>query len=243
MKISNRAKSALATAGYSVSESSAIAQLVGFAAQNSGIEFGNYGDRKAYAEECRGISKDWKRFKESLYVAHVEGVTDADVIATAPRAFSGRLEWKTIKTVWEGDAPNCTKKEVPTDGHWEYCTGQYFCVEYRKAAAAVMEEAARQVRLARPPQHRTVTTLGELKALNKANGGCWFEPAEMRFFGTRIESEIIRGKYFVTSEQREHDTPRKFSIRSFDDKGDIDTIGKFHSFNSKADAVAAIPQE
>lgn len=90
-------------------------------------------------------------------------------------------------------------------------------------------------------QTRKVRTIAELKALNKANGGCWFDAATMRFFGTRIESGIIGGRYFITSEQREDDTPRKFTVRSFDSKGKVDTVGEFHSYDTKAEALAAIP--
>jgi hypothetical protein len=236
MKLSNRAKSALATAGYPVNENSAISQLAAFAAQNSGLEFGNYGDLRAYKSEQRSISEDWRRFKQALYVAAIEGVTDAEVIAAAPSAFSGRLSWVSKDYLRE-------KHSIDTDytPRWSYCTGQYFPTEYRKAAATVLEYATRAVKQARPPETReNITTIAELKALNAKNGGCWFDPGSMRFFGTRIESGIIAGRYFITSEQREHDTPRKFSVRSFDSEGGIDTVGAFHEHDTKADALAAL---
>lgn len=138
MKISNKAKSALATAGYGVASGSAIAQLAAFAAQPPALERGNYGfdanGRKAFAEESRKIAGDWRRFKRALIDAGAVGVTDADVIAAAPDAFSGRLKWVA--------------------GGWEYCTGQYFQTEYRKAAAAVLEYAARTIRRNREPKGR-----------------------------------------------------------------------------------------
>lgn len=95
----NRAKSALASAGYSISETSAIALLIDFAAQNAGLEPGNYYNhrdpnrkqvaigRKAFRDEGRAISADWRRVKEALMQCAIDGVTDADVIAAAP----GRL--------------------------------------------------------------------------------------------------------------------------------------------------------
>lgn len=101
----------------------AICALVEFAAQNPGIDLANYGfdanGRRAYRSESRSITHDWKRFQNALWEALASGVTDAEVIAEAPHAFSGRLEWKTTATKWEGQAPNCTKREVPTDPHWE----------------------------------------------------------------------------------------------------------------------------
>lgn len=231
MKLSNRAKAALATAGYSCNEQSAIAQLAAFAAQNSGIEWGNYGgDGTAYNQECRSITKDWHRFKKALIEAGQVGVTDDNVIAEAPHAFSGRLEWDGKLTNSDGIA------QAP---HWDYCTGQYFPTEYRKAAATLMEYAARAVKQARKPRTAHVTCIAELKKLNADNGGCWFEESTMRFFGTKIETDIINGKYFVSSEQPPH-APRNYSVRTFNEEGDIDTVGGFGAHDTKADALDAI---
>lgn len=114
----------------------AIRELVNFASQNSGMNRADYGfDRngsQAYREESRAIGQDWRRFMQSVAVAIGEGVTDKDVLAAAPGAYSGRLEWK-------GD-------------HWNYCSGQYFATEYRKAAACVIESALQIVRRTRLAQ-------------------------------------------------------------------------------------------
>lgn len=242
MKLSNRAKSALATAGYPVNETSAIAQLVAFAAQNSGIDPRNYfsdwrdgNGVKAFKDEQRSISEGWRRFKKALNIAGAEGVTDADVISEAPHAFSGRLEWKPKQHT------PASAKANGGEGEWHYCTGQYFPTEYRAAAATLLEYATRKVRQARTPQtNDKITTIAELKALNAKNGGCWFEPSTMRFFRTRIESGILHGRYFITSEQREDDTPRNFTVRSFNAEGRVDTVGEFHSHKSKASALEAL---
>lgn len=243
MKISNRAKSALATAGYSVVETSAIAQLAAFAAQNSGIDFRNYYDprdcnkqavrdgRRAYASECRSITADWKRFKDALIQAGVDCVTDADVIAAAPQAFSGRLEWRPKQ-----HHDTATGQFV---GQWDYCTGQYFPTEYRKAAATLLETAARLKRASRPPEHRMPTCIAELRALNRKNGGCWFEPGTMRFFGTRICGDVQFGRFFITSEQPPHG-PRQYSVRSFNETGDVETEGEFGKFETQAQAQSAL---
>jgi hypothetical protein len=246
MNMSNRAKSALATAGLTVAEDSAIAQLAAFAAQNSGIDPRNYYDPAdrlagrrqvwldgcaAYRAEARSISEDWRRFKSALVMAAAEGVTDSEVIAAAPGAFSGRLSW--------GPKQHHNTKNGEYSGEWSYCSGQYWPTEYRKASASVMEAAIRAVRQARPADRRAVSSIGELRALNERNGGCWFEAGAKRFFGTRIESGIIRGRYFVTSEQPPHGT-RAYSVRSFDDKGDVGTVGEFCHLPSKAAAVALI---
>jgi hypothetical protein len=239
----------------------AIAALTEFAAQNSGIEPRNYisgpNDTpgvRAYRQEVRSIGDDWKRFKQALQIAIAEGVTDAEVIAEAPHAFSGRLEPIAHCKLWGDKSEHCQVLRFeqralpgywikPSKGDetwmhtsslsfgWNYCTGQYFPTEYRAAAATLLEYATRAVRLARPKEHKTVASIAELKSLNEQNGGCWFKPAEMRFFGTRIETGIIKGKYFISSEQPPYG-PRNYSIRTFDDAGSVDTVGEFGQYNS-----------
>jgi len=188
----------------------------------------------AYRQEVRSIGADWKRFKLALATAAAEGVTEIQVIDESRRAYSGRLEWISKDYLRE-------KHGLNTDyaPRWEYTPGQYFPTEYRKAAASVLEAAIRAARQARPPQVRKVESIAALKRLNEANGGCWFDAGSMEFFGTRIESDIIRGSFFITSEQPPHGA-RKYSIRSFDEQGSVETVGNFCAFASKEDALAAL---
>lgn len=219
---------------YNEKDHPAICALVDFATQNSGIQFGNYGDVASFRSEQRSIAADLKRFKAALYQASIDRVTDADVIAEAPHAFSGRLQWV-------GKAYLREKHGIDTDytPRWSYCTGQYFPTEYRKAAATLLEYAARRVRQGRTPAKRVVVSVSELRALNAENGGCWFEPSTMRFFKTRIESGILGGKYFVSSEEGPSGG-RRYSVRSFDEKGSVDTVGEFQEHGSAAAARQAI---
>lgn len=229
-----RARNLISGTRYNETEHPAICLLVAFAAQNSGIDSRNYGtDWQAFRQEQRSISADLKRFKTALHAACMEGVTDAEVIAAAPDAFSGRLEWHTRTTIGG---------KQPILSEWRYCTGQYFPTEYRKAAATVLEYATRAVKRSRPPTAEPIETIADLKALNERNGGCWFGKGEMAFFGTRIESEIIRESFFITSEQPPHG-PRMFTIRTFDEHGNIKTAGKFCAFDSKSDALEALEEE
>src|SRR2546425_1090653 len=89
---------------HDAGEQPAISALTKFAVQRSGIERNNYyspwdqgetlrNGRRAFKEEQQSIRADLRRFREALNVAVAEGVTDADVIAEAPHAYSGRLEW------------------------------------------------------------------------------------------------------------------------------------------------------
>lgn len=233
--MNKRAQRILNASGYDAAAQPAIAALVTFAAQNSGMDSRNYGSAASYRQEARTVTADLHRFTNALQEARAEGVTDADVIAEAPHAFSSRLSWVSKDYLRE-------KHGMDTDytPRWDYCTGQYFPTEYRKAAATLLEYAARRVRGNRPPACRTPRTIAELKALNRENGGCWFEPSTMRFFGTRIEGGIISGRYFVTSEQPPNGA-RRFSLRSFDDQGNINTVGDFCAFRSRKEALAAIP--
>lgn len=106
--------------------------LAEFAAQRPGLEFGNYGDIAAYRSEMRGITKDLHHARVLLAAVRWRSSIDADALKAALKgAFSGRLSWS----------------EFPADkgkpAHWrlDYCTGQYWPTEYRKAVCAVLASA------------------------------------------------------------------------------------------------------
>ncbi len=198
----------------------ALTALTEFATQRSGIQFANYGEIKSFRSEQRSITKDLRLFRSALLEALREGVTEKEVVEVAPHAFSGRLTWNGER--------------------WEYCTGQYFPTEYRKAAKAVIEAALHSIRRNRTPQEKKVSTIAELKELNKTNGGCWFDRSSMRFFNSRIESGIIKGKYFISSEQMDDEHKRLYTVRTFDSKGDISDVGGFQEYDTKENAKNAI---
>lgn len=226
-KIRKRALAALDLAGIDPASCPALAALIDYAAQNAGLDARNYfsswsdrDGRRAYNEDGRSILNDWRDVKRALADCGSVGVLDAEVIEASKSAFSGRMTW--------------------TGDHWDYCTGQYWPTEYRRATAVVLEQAARLKRQSLPPETMTmITSIAELAALNKRNGGCWFDKGSMRFFGTSFESGIVRGKYFITSEQPPHGS-RKYSIRSFDAEGNISTVGGFCHYDTKAEARAAL---
>lgn len=80
--------------------------------------------------------------------------------------------------------------------------------------------------------------IARIQAAMKADGSHWWDKDTMKFFATRIESEVFSGPggiYFVTSEQPPHG-PRMCSVRQFDPvQRKIKTVGEFCSM-SKADA-------
>jgi hypothetical protein len=82
-------------------------------------------------------------------------------------------------------------------------------------------------------------TMADVRAANRLIGNHWFERSTMRFFKCRIESTLVRGQYFITSEERP-DGPRRYSVRCAKPDGTIDTVGEFFAYLTKEDARDAI---
>jgi hypothetical protein len=226
MSLSFRATSALGAAGLDPAKFPALAALVNLASRNPGHDPRNYFDSwrdkegvKAYRADCRSTSNDWKRVKEGVLLAAAVGVEDRHIIEAAR---NGRLEHIQNEK-----------------GHgWNYIAGQNYPTEFRGACASVIEQAVMYRRRELPPTTRAVESIADLKALNEQNGGCWFSRSNMRFFGTAIESGIIGGRYFITSEQPPH-SARDYTVRSFNEKGSINTVGERGAYSSRRDALRA----
>ena len=94
-----------------------------FINQRSGMDWRDYGDAASYRAEQRGIMRDGKEARQLLRDVELRDSVTADMIIDASKlAFSGRLS-----IVHRDDGA------VGVD----YCTGQYFPTEYRKAVCAV----------------------------------------------------------------------------------------------------------
>ena len=90
-------------------------------------------------------------------------------------------------------------------------------------------------------------TMEDVLEASQEAGDHWFEESTMRFFKTTIESELIYGRYFITSEVNPCGILR-YSVRTvkfneFGEYASIDTIGAFHSFDTMADGLKIINQE
>lgn len=182
-------------------------------------------DFRAFEKEKRDISKDGTRARKALaearnLPANWEALQDA-----FKSAFSGRLSY--------------------TDGELDYCTGQYYPTEYRKAAATVLEHYNHAVRLKfAPPQGRIFEHASQIKGASQAAGSHFFDKGSMRFFRSRVLPTVFHGPggcYFVTSEQFEgsngHRAERKYTVRKFDVlTAEIDTVGKFNEL-TRAEAL------
>ena len=101
-----------------------IAAMYAFIGQRPGLEFGNYGEPVSYRAEVRAIGRDLTQARQLIRDVELRDSISADDIIKASRhAYSGRL---TIATRDDG--------AIAID----YCTGQYFPTEYRRAVCAVM---------------------------------------------------------------------------------------------------------
>lgn len=111
-----------------MNKSALLEALHRFIRQRPGLEFGNYGDLSAYRSEMRSITKDRHQAESLLrYVSLRDSITAEDIIKASRDAFSGRL---TIEALNDGEGFSI-----------QYCTGQYFPTEYRRAVCAVLASA------------------------------------------------------------------------------------------------------
>lgn len=81
-----------------------------------------------------------------------------------------------------------------------------------------------------------------IEAANTQRGFHFFEAGAMRFFNSRVLSDVYQGPggvYFVTSEKFNARTPRYYTVRQFNPtSGDVSTIGLFNSL-SRYQAIKA----
>lgn len=83
--------------------------------------------------------------------------------------------------------------------------------------------------------------LAAVKAANKAKGHHFFDADAMQFFNSMVESVLIRGRYFITSEQP-LGLGRRYTVRYANDDGTIDNIGDFMRYETSAEAWTAALQ-
>jgi hypothetical protein len=100
-----------------------LAALDRFIRQRSGLDPRNYGDRESLLMDYRPILRDGKVARKLLRFVEIRESITADMLLEGTRAFSGRLQFIRDRK------GNCVV---------DYCTGQYFPVEYRRAACCVL---------------------------------------------------------------------------------------------------------
>jgi hypothetical protein len=175
--------------------------------QRPGLEFGNYGDWSAYRSELRSITKDRRDALTLLTsVSLRDSITAKDLLEAFPHAFSGRLSitsrflvnGKPFKTLAEAQErannylPAIVEiREVPA---LDYCTGQYWPTEYRKAACAVLASVLwNQAREDMPkPNGKITRTHGpfttEHDNINGKTPGDWLRDHFRKEFGRSIQT-------------------------------------------------------
>ncbi len=83
--------------------------------------------------------------------------------------------------------------------------------------------------------------LSGIREANRDAGFHWFDADTLRFFGSRISEASFDGRYFVTSEwDGFNHAARLYSIREAMSDGQVDTVGDFQEFATRAQAIAAI---
>lgn len=89
-------------------------------------------------------------------------------------------------------------------------------------------------------------TITDIKTANKQAGYHFFERSTMRFFDSKVERMVYEGPggvYFITSEQFHgsdgYSAPRKWTIRKFEENGDINTVNGFNEFSREGAMFAA----
>ena len=158
-----------------------LAALDRFIRQRPGLEFGNYGDWSAYRAEVRSIGRDLQHARTLLaYVDCLQGI-DADRLKAAFRgAYSGRLNLGFTRVC---DA--CHRDPTLQHNHapraiLDYCTGQYWPTEYRKAACAVLASAIWDYWRDHAPALREGVSVGDhlrrkaFEIFGRAIAGRWF---------------------------------------------------------------------
>lgn len=164
-------------------KSTILAMLRAWVNQRPGLEFCNYGDVSAYRAELRQITKDRAHALELIRaVEWRDSITAERIIAAFPRAYSGRLRLE--------------KREK--DGKWvlDYCTGQYWPTEYRKAVCAVLASAlwdwAREECMPQPDRKPEACpcsrdhSLHHHETYNGLRAGDWLRRFFRREFGVSI---------------------------------------------------------
>lgn len=165
-----------------------IAALRTWVNQRPGLESADYGDWKAYRSELRQITKD--RADALILLRAVElrdSIKAEDLIVAFPRAYSGRLQINAV--------PNA-KGELCA--YLEYCTGQYWPTEYRKAVCAVLAGVLwNYMRESMPAPKGKITRnskfLGEVEhdSIDGLTPGDWLRRKFKQEFGRGIQSRWL----------------------------------------------------
>ena len=71
-------------------------------------------------------------------------------------------------------------------------------------------------------------TIAEIK---RQHVGHFFDKGALRFFNSTVCGKIF-GRYFVTSERFDCNSPKFYTVRRLEEDGNIETIGDFQGYAS-----------
>ncbi len=86
----------------------------------------------------------------------------------------------------------------------------------------------------------TFRNIAEVKQANEAIGHHWFSPGATRFFNSRVSGKLVNGRYFVSSEKFDLNSPREYTIREALADGQIETVGQFGGYKTFREALNVI---
>lgn len=160
--------------------------LDAFVRQRSGMDYRNYYQNwtdkagiAAFRAEQRSIARDLRDYRELRRAVELrDSITANDLGAAFSNAFSGRLVLRELAPVGSAD--------VFVPGYaLDYCTGQYFPTEYRKAACAVLASALwarKRTELPKPE------LLGSYWTYAGKSAGDWLRASFRKEFGRGVAS-------------------------------------------------------
>jgi hypothetical protein len=83
------------------------------------------------------------------------------------------------------------------------------------------------------------STMTDIRAANKANQGHFFDREVMRVFRSRVESGVLYGQFFITSESYDDTSPRFYTVRVATPRGQVRTFNVPGSHNKHASLRSA----
>ena len=164
-----------------------LSLLDAFVHQRSGMDPRNYGDFASYRSEQRRVTQDLNDYRAiRAVVTFADGITAEHLLEASKHAFSGRLSFTEV-----------TLKDGTAGVRIDYCPGQYFPTEYRRAACAVLASAlwkhARRPENM-PQQHETHQDFevghamrDEVGDLVVVSAGDWLRDKFRKEFGPRLQ--------------------------------------------------------
>lgn len=83
-------------------------------------------------------------------------------------------------------------------------------------------------------------TIADVKAQNRRAGQHFFDRDTMKFLNSRVESTLMKGNYFITSEKYPHN-PRRYKVRQYNPGNHhILTIGEEGTYQEAKDSIKAL---